>query len=190
MTTLKFKISDTQYLKINVPNIDKQNCCNIWLEEDFFYVDESKNICIPFAYQNLSDIVCSFIKNGYIQSLIDGKDIIDDSIVDLGFEYNQSYNNGTSYKFFTNYWFAGNSHKQERPYYGSWFYNDKDGNIIFEITPFYPWYGVNKRTQPDRIPYKQWIKDYKIIVRTIIPKENIATWIDQAKELKEILDGK
>ena len=50
-------------------------------------------------------------------------------------------------------------------------YNDKDGNIIFEITPCYP-----------------WNKDYKPAVQIMIPKERLEKWLPQAKKLKKMLN--
>ena len=81
------------------------------------------------------------------------------------------------------YHFEGNTHKQIQPYFESWLYNNKEGNIIFEITPFYPWHNVTKKANPEKISYKKWIKDYKAVVKTIIPKENLKQWITQAEEV-------
>ncbi len=84
------------------------------------------------------------------------------------------------------YFFFSNDHKQIRPYYNSWLFNDPEGNIVFEITPFYPYVYETKKSHPDFITYKQFMKDYKLAVKTFIPKENLKQWIEQAKEIKKV----
>ena len=173
MTSLtKFVISNTQYLKVIPEHIGKDDC-EVCAHCDIDYVDEEKNITIRFGYEEISS-VCYFIaKSGQIQKLIDGKMTIDSSIVqDLGFEWNRFFKDCKQKTKASNYFCWSNDHKQIRPYFNSWMYNDEDGNIIFEITPFYPWHYETKKSNPDFITYKKFMKDYKPTVKTIIPKEN------------------
>ena len=78
-----------------------------------------------------------------------------------------------------------NDHLQIRPYYNSWLYNDEQGNIIFEITPFYPWFYVTKKTNKEKVSYKEWIENYKPTIKTIIPHKNLKKWIIQAEHMKK-----
>lgn len=57
--------------------------------------------------------------------------------------------------------------------YVTWLYNNHNKNIIFEITPAYPYFYCNKKTEPHYMSYKTWIKSYKPYFKTIISK-NIA----------------
>lgn len=183
----KFIISDTEYLKINPENIDKDEC-EVCAKIDIDYVDEEKNICLRFGNEALSDFCYTITKSGRVQNLIDGNMNLDKSITDdLGFEWNQFYEGLIKdTDILEKYHFVSNSHKQIKPYYNSWIYNDEYGNIIFEITPFYPWHNTTKKTHPEKISYKKWIKDYKPTIKTIISKKNLKQWIIQVKELEKI----
>lgn len=184
---VKFMISDTQYIKINNKSI-QDDVCEQCTQTDIDYVDETSGVCLRFGYDDIDSICQTMVNSDQFKKLINGTNILDLSInSDLGFEYNECYNKGITFKYFKDCWFEGNRHKQIRPYYDSWLYNDKDGNIIFEITPFYPGHSVNKKTFPDRIPYKEWIKDYKPIIKVMIPKENVKQWIKQAKGLTKAM---
>jgi hypothetical protein len=187
---MKFIISNYEYLKINLNDLkiaesdkDYSNWCK---DIDIEYVNIQQNISYKFANAQAQNFYHFLLEYKGTSELIEGKKVLDSSIVhDIGFEWNQFFNNvSNKTKAFDYHWMC-NDHKVIRPYYNSWLYNDKDGDIIFEITPFYPWHNVNKRTQPDRIPYKKWIKSYKPTVKTIIPKENFKRWITQVEELKQ-----
>lgn len=185
MDITKFIISDTKYLKINPEPIGKDDC-EVCAHCDIDYVNEEKNIIIRFGYEEISSFCYFIIKSGYIQKLIKGKIMLESSITqDLGLEINQFSKGLQKSNNHFKYHCWSNDHKQTRPYFNSWMYNDKDGNIIFEITPFYPWHGETKKSNPDFITYKKFMKDYKPTVKTIIPKEHLLKWIDQAKELKK-----
>ena len=62
-------------------------------------------------------------------------------------------------------------------------YNDKDGKVIFEITPFYYWDTVKNRDKKDFIPYKKFVENYKPVLKIVIPKYRLKKWIPQAKKL-------
>lgn len=185
MDLTKFKITDTQYLKINPENIDKDEC-KFCANVDIDYVDETNNICIRFGYEHFSSLCYFVAESGYIQELINEKKSLDESIMyDLGFEWNQFFQGVQKSNICFKYHCFSNDHKGIRPYYNSWMYNDENGNVVFEITPFYPWHGKTKKSNPDFITYKQFMKDYKPTLITTIPKENLKQWIDQAKKLKK-----
>ena len=185
MDLLKFMISDTEYLKINAECIHDE--CKFCANIDIDYINEEKNINIRFGYEHFPSF-CSFIsKFGFIQKLIKNQMKLDKmTIGDPGVEWNK-YPKGIRGTEDTNkYHFFGNSHKQIEPYFDGWMYNDENGNVIFEITPFYPWHGEKKKSNPDFISYKQFVKDYKPIIKTVIPKKSLKQWIDQAKKLKKM----
>ncbi|MBP7854624.1 hypothetical protein KAZ82_01665 [Candidatus Babeliales bacterium] len=181
----KFEISDTKYFKINPECIHKDEC-EVCANIDIDYIDKANNICIRFGYTALSDFCYFIAESGGIQKLINGELRIDGSITDdLGFENNQYFKGITKKSVVFNYYFSSNDHKEERPYYNGWLYNDTDGNVIFEITPFYPFFYETRKTHPDFITYKQFIKNYKPTLKIIIRKENLTKWIIQAKKLKK-----
>jgi hypothetical protein len=182
MNITKYKISNTQYLKINPEECIHKDECQFCARMDIDYIDEKNNINIKFGYEDASDFYNFLVKSKRVQKLLKGILSLPNNIInDLGFEYNQFTEGKQEFNdaFLEHLWFSNSS---KRPYYDSWLYNDEDGNIILEITPFYPWFNVTKKTNPEKISYKEWIKDYKPVVKTIIPKESLKQWIKQADE--------
>lgn len=185
MTSFKFMISDTKYLKIN-PECIHDDECQVCAKIDIDYVDEEKNINVRFGYEHFSSF-CSFLSTyGFIPKLLNNEMILDKTIIgDPGIEWNKYPKGIRGTKATNEFYFFGNGHKQVPPYFDGWMYNDKNGNVIFEITPFYPFHYETQKTHPDFISYKQFMKDYKPIVITSIPKENLKQWMIQAKKLKK-----
>lgn len=184
MKIKKYTISTYQYLKIN-PECVHESECQFCTRMDIDYVDEKNNIYITFGYEFIDEFYLFLAESERIQKLLQGKMCLPKNTKNLGLELNEIYQNNKHSHNILEYHWVSNSHKQVRPYYNSWLYNDKNKNIIFEITPFYPWFGATKKEHPEKISYKKWIKDYKPIVNVIIPEENIKKWIDQANELGE-----
>lgn len=88
---IRFKISDTQYLKINPESIGVDEC-KFCANIDIDYVDEEKNISIRFGYQHASSVYYRIAESGYIQKLINGESFFDSTVNDdLGYEWNQYF---------------------------------------------------------------------------------------------------
>jgi hypothetical protein len=183
----KFIISDTQYLKINPNECIHEDECQFCAQIDMDYIDTKNNVCIRFGYKGASDFYYYIAESDTFKKLIKGTHILDISIInDIGFEWNEYFANKKKSTKVNQYHWVSNSHKGIRPYYSSWLYNNEQGNIIFEVTPFYPWFHNTKKTCPDKISYKEWIKSYNPAVKTIIPNKNLKKWITQAKKLGKI----
>lgn len=182
MDITKYKISNSQYLKINPDECIHDDECQFCARMDIEYIDEKNNICIKFGYEDAADFYSFLAKSKRVQKLLKGVLALPKNIInDLGFEFNQFTEGKQEFNdAFLEYNWLSNSSK--RPYYDSWLYNDENGNIILEITPFYPWHNVTKKTCPNKISYKEWIKNYKPVVKTIISKENFKQWVKQADE--------
>jgi hypothetical protein len=180
-----FIISNTKYLKIN-PECIHDDECKFCANIDIYYVDEEKNINIRFGYEHFPSFCYFIAEYGFIQKLIKNQMVLDKLVIgDPGIEWNKYPKGIRGTKATNEFHFFGNSHKQVPPYFDGWMYNDKDGNVILEITPFYPWHGEKKKSNPDFITYKQFMKDYQPTLKTLIPKENLEQWITQARELKK-----
>ncbi|HSC24712.1 MAG TPA: hypothetical protein VLB80_00645 [Candidatus Babeliales bacterium] len=70
----------------------------------------------------------------------------------------------------------------------TWLYNDKNGLIIFEITPLYPFF-YDTPKELSSISYNEWIKNYKPYVIKVIPKEIAQQWLQQANALIKQIDA-
>ncbi|OGB86129.1 hypothetical protein A3J41_00475 [candidate division TM6 bacterium RIFCSPHIGHO2_12_FULL_38_8] len=188
----KFLISDKKYLKISsdkLPIEKLRECedCLVCTNINVTYVDDENNINIPFGVYATGSFMSKMALSDFLQKRLEGKAIYDKNISgDLGFLSNQSSEGLLgSFPEFEHY-FMDNAYAQTGTVFQSWLYNDTYGNIIFEITPFYPWNDPALRKDPRRITYKKFMKNYKPILQTIIPKKNIRQWIKQGKELNKL----
>lgn len=77
-----------------------------------------------------------------------------------------------------------------------WVYNDVEGNIVFEVAPYFPIrstyakLGVSPTEEEiaNSAWYEEWIKDYKPILIRILPREVAQKWLDQANEILEQIE--
>ena len=188
----KFLISDEQYIKVHfeqLENLDSDTCITCY-QVDVDYIDEKTNVVVKFGYDTVQDI-CFFIRqSSQIQRLLQQQSTLSEgNIGDLGFQLNQFNAGKQAYNKDFKYLWISNDHRQIRPYYNSWMYNDKKGNIIFEITPFYPWFDEDKIMGVQKIPYEEWIKGYKPIIKHIVPLQRLEEWMQQAKKMSEVLES-
>jgi len=72
--------------------------------------------------------------------------------------------------------------------YITWMYNDHNKNIIFEITPLYPYMHCEPAEEPNYVPYEIWIKSYKPYFKTILSQEIAETWLKQAEHIIKIIE--
>jgi chitinase len=70
----------------------------------------------------------------------------------------------------------------------TWIYNDIGGNIIFAITPFYPFLFCDPDEEPNYLPYEEWIKSYKPYLIAKLSRETAEQWLAQANSILEQID--
>lgn len=71
----------------------------------------------------------------------------------------------------------------------TWIYNDKQGNIVFEITPRYPGLFAEDKSGIN-ISFEDWMKTYKPFVVRIISPEVAQQWIEQANKIIAYIEEK
>ena len=69
----------------------------------------------------------------------------------------------------------------------TWLYNDEQGNIVFELTPVYPWFYSDPEPKKTFIKYSEWMKTYKPLLIRTISKETAQQWLKQIDELVEVV---
>ncbi len=123
-----------------------------------------------------------------------GNLVLDDSVHNnIGYVWNQWINDSTvilpDYTDNNNdtYW-VGLRYELSSYDAVAWVYNDKDYNIIFEVTPAYPLGCIDQDNKSEVEKYQAWMKSYKSIYKTIIPVELVQTWLLQIQEILEIID--
>ena len=64
----------------------------------------------------------------------------------------------------------------------TWLYNDKDNNIILEVTKDYRWHFMQLEDTPEEsefITYEDFMKDYKPLIHYMIPHDVAIQWLEQ-----------
>ncbi len=182
MKTIKFMLADKQYIYILPKDMEKDYCA-VCIECDIFYVDENEGLKIKFGNTEVDSFYGIFGFKGS-EELLKNKLFFDVNVrKDPGFEYNQYCQDIIKKSDVVDkYFFCSNSHKDDDLLYTSWFYNDKNGNIIFEISPFYPWFNVeNPQNNVGFVTYEAFMKNYKVVIHKMISKKIFLQWLQQAK---------
>lgn len=93
----------------------------------------------------------------------------------------------------TNFW-IGEKHQVLSPIYKHtktgilWLYNDLQGNIFIEVSPHYKWHFIDPEPGDGFIPFSEFMKDYKPILKTIISKEQAQQWLKQTEDFLNIVE--
>jgi len=184
---MKFMLSDNEYILV-VPDPIGECCDTCCAQSKVYFINEDLNINILFGYTESTTFYGGFGFNNF-ESLLNNELFFDtEKRKSPGFESCQYFDgNIEDTDVIPTYYFMCNNGLGVDPRYNSWFYNDKDGNIIFEFSPSYPFYKCKNLTiyydkkAKGFIPYETWIKDYKVVIRRVIPKETLIQWNEQAK---------
>ena len=73
--------------------------------------------------------------------------------------------------------------------YFAFLYNDRDGNIILQISPTYPLRYVRKNKKPPYNNFLHWLKKtYKPKLTRIIPKNIAQDWLMQSQQILTIIN--
>jgi len=191
MNILICKLSNAEYIKIiNENNVDFSQldyCCDEVI--GFFVNQENQQICI--GEKLAGNFFEKFINR--IKSAIHNQLPLHESITqNLGFMWNEDCQNDTKspsersieisnrYEIILNYniWFT---YISKNPMFSTWLYNDKNGNIIFEVTKDYPWsFFPDEPENHDFVTYEEFMKDYQSTIQRVIPREIAIEWLDQA----------
>lgn len=71
-----------------------------------------------------------------------------------------------------------------------WIYNDSNGNIVLEFTPWYTGNNFDEEGETDFTQYDAFLKSYKPLFTRVISREVAARWLNQANQiLQQIADN-
>jgi hypothetical protein len=71
----------------------------------------------------------------------------------------------------------------------SWIYNNPEGSIIFEVTPFYPYMYCDPEEEPNYVSYEEWIKTYKPYFIREISIAVAQEWLKQAEFILKTIEN-
>lgn len=169
--------------------MQQMHCCN--LAKVFFVKDNNEHTIsyysLPF-YHEILDTYSRLIFN----AIADELRLPESFNKDIGYIYNEyeMKNHSKVYPMsiklneefcFSNYQLFRSASKN------SWLYNDKDGSIVLEIGPSYPWDSYKKRTK-GLISFKKFLKNYAPFYKTKIPVDLAYQWLKQILYLKQVIN--
>jgi len=188
-----FSINDMERIVISLED-DLQNidCCYeqpILLNEGFSEIVLA-NIPIYYAMQKFS---------ASLQQALDIELVFHKSIIrDIGYLYNEySFNKSLEDKsifveivankktFWVGYKYYIWSSCLKNSSFATWMYNNRDGFIIFEVTPLYV---VYDEEESNYIAYEDWIKNYKPYLIRTLSRETAQQWLEKANYIVEQID--
>ncbi|AQY51490.1 hypothetical protein PWEIH_14961 [Listeria weihenstephanensis FSL R9-0317] len=69
----------------------------------------------------------------------------------------------------------------------TWLYNKK-GEIYIQVTPVYRWHFAKPKSNDKFSCYSQFVKEYKIIYKAKIERDNAIQWLNKCKEIINIIE--
>jgi len=181
----EFILSPTRkiFLESDVP-LSKIHCCT---QANFAFSEHTETIVLSkYSVREHLTRLCALLTQ-----TLENKNVFPPTIYDIGYLYNEDtwaiYNlNGEpadptiSELLDQCQLWAGR--------YSSWIYNDNKNNIIFAITPSYPYHWTSAEENPKYVPYQEWIKTYKPCLITTIPHDIARQWIAQAQPILDAIE--
>jgi len=172
-----FTLNENEHFTIQAQDpIEKLHCC--YKAPIVFFAENKSYLLTKFDMQRELEILRTLLRDA-----LNNKLKLNDSIKgDIGYFYNQDAREdlGSIYKKLKKHWLWSTSTEIR-----TWLYNDNEDNIIFEITPAYPWLYYDPEEHPEKkkgfIPYDEWIKTYKPYVIRTIPKNIAEQWLKQTQ---------
>ena len=193
---LELKLDNTEYLSIeSETTIEEITSCCDYIE---IYLRDNENYLIGYdtfhySVASLIDLLMDAI-NGKLQLPIS-------TAKDLGYLWNEKCNGFSNELFETRLiegvprWIGidyilfstpGNS----SPILTTWLYNNKNNEIILEITPDYLWHFSDPKPEEKYVTYEDFIRTYRPILIRTIPLDVAKRWVAQAQHLLEFVKDK
>lgn len=173
-----FQLNDSEKLIIELeePLANVDYC---YLEMMYFLHDQSKILLWKDSIRY--NLEC--LRNILNQALHNQLKLHESITQDIGYLYNECLQN-KSYLTCTkedNVWVGYKYQFTGGNGFMIWIYNEKNGDIIFEITPYFVEQSYEKID--NFLDYNKWIKGYRPILIRIVPRETAQHWLDQADKI-------
>lgn len=181
-------LNKTEYIELKLPNsVPIHLCDNV---EISFYGD----IKLPLSNDCITDSIA--LLQSLLSKAIDNTlTIPEKSLGNLGHAWNEELHakDQPDFKPPKKYhlWSGLNYHLWSTPgnadiVTDTWLYNDRNANIILEITPTYKWH-FSDLEQPENAPgfisYAEFMKNYQSYALRIVPHKTALHWLHQINKL-------
>jgi len=142
--------------------------------EGYFSIMENNHktvLCHSFLISYLEEFAIALK-----QALHNNRQLDSYFIQNVGYYWNESINGHDEEHPFNEIYDILHAYTIWESHITTWIYNDNEGNIILEITPYYPHTHDPEYSYQD---FLQWMKNYKSLIKYIIPQETAQEWIHQ-----------
>lgn len=182
-STLTFQFNEYEKIVIKIDKYpeDVPYC----FYEAHFYMINEYNQEILLSYDSLPSHLEAFII-ALNQALQNQRQIDSCFVQNIGYYWNESINGPDLEHPFNENYSILKKYSPWGAHTSTWIYNDEQGNIIFEITPYYPHAHSDKYSYQD---FLQWLKNYKSLFKMIIPRNIAHQWLIQATEILAEIDA-
>jgi len=198
MNELLCKLSEFEFIKIITKdsiNFDEVDfCCSTF--QAFFLDNKQQSLCIGQQFAGM--FFEEFIQR--LKKVVDGKLPLHESITqNLGImenklridfpRKNKKFIMVSSHSGESMYWVGVNyevwtTFDDINPHVATWLYNDKEGNIILEVSKLYKWAFIRKnRKDPEYETYDEFMKDYKSLIHRVIPRDVAIQWLKDSMKV-------
>jgi hypothetical protein len=196
-----FKFNNRESIKIESdgPLLEQECYCF----DSIIFVHDHKQIILSLSYlpddmRRLYDALFNALNNnrqlhssinqdiGYLANLyykheekVFDEDIEIPKIGALEYDYEEGYDSWVGFRY----------HLWSHDNIMTWLYNNKNGDIIFEITPKYPYFFLEDKTSI-QISYEVWIKSYEPLFVHAVNKNVAKKWLNQVDDVIALLEKK
>ncbi|MGZ6251412.1 MAG: hypothetical protein ACXWL2_05250 [Candidatus Chromulinivorax sp.] len=178
-----FTFKLTEHEKIII-KIDKypEDIPYCFYEAHFYMIKNNHEILL--SYDSLPSHVEAFII-ALKEALKNKRQVDPDLFKNIGYYWNESINGADQEHPFNKNYSILKKYTPWGAHTSTWIYNDEQGNIILEITPYYPHTFSDKYSYQD---FLTWIQNYKPLFKTIISRHVAQQWIEQAQQILDTID--
>jgi hypothetical protein len=181
-----FRLTNSESMKIELgESLDYVDCC--YRARIFLLHEEVESLLSDDTLLYNMQRLCDVLRASLTNELLPHESINDD----IGYLYNEYYQDESKfvetqfegqsiwigYKY--NLWSAYTNKSR----LVTWIYNDRDGNIILEVTPFYPYLYCDPEEESHYVSYEEWIKNYQPLIVRKISKKIAQEWLEQAETI-------
>ncbi len=172
----KFPFSEQECIEIKMHSIEEAlHCCT---QIPMIYTMPSQEILLSVgSVKNNMYLFAKLLRKALANNLK-----LDSSIdKNIGYFFNQDLHEGRGNlkyeKFGEIEFWVGQSYQLWAYRSASWLYNNKHGDIVFEITPLY----LPENQNFDQQKYQEFMKNYAPICTKIIPQSIVESWLQKAE---------
>ncbi len=172
-----------KYIKITIePDEYSVDTIDCFQEASFSIIQNNQKIllCHNFFSSYLEEFIIALK-----QSVQKNRQLDSYFFKNIGYYWNESMNGVDPENPFNENYALLKKYALWESHITTWIYNDEQGNIILEITPYYPYAFSDEYSYQD---FLTWMQNYKPLLKTILPRHTAEQWLIQAQQILDTID--